>query len=424
MDSKQSLPICSSNIINSDSIEDIKVFIKFSNSNNTNNTHTNTNKRSLFFEENREVIYSNSTTTKNTNNTNTPNTNPKIIPNTTTTDLSNTDNSNRKYKFDYIFSEYESTSIITEAIKYNIFNALKTNDKNVTFFSIGESEKSDFMFGMPNVFQHESFFCYCFDFIINLLQNKFDIILIDYFKTHKDKYVIDLINIQFAFQANIVDFLNYLSGGVDEKNCNTVVVFKFFKFSTENDISQIQREVNLTRTVSFIDIEEDKPSNNSINFGGSSSVGNENNVNLKNNTPNTNPTPISPTPIPSNNHGYISAFQNFSNIIDSLYNMNLDLYPESNCINTALFTETLRIDNSFIIFFGFVDPYLLKLKESFNLLDILNKAKYIKTEPFYNTVHFNFESLINDSKYSKQEFYNLEFIVSLYIFNITLFYYY
>lgn len=44
-----------------------------------------------------------------------------------------------KYKYDYIFSDYENTLLITSSIKMTISNLIR-NEKNLTFFSFGEEK--------------------------------------------------------------------------------------------------------------------------------------------------------------------------------------------------------------------------------------------------------------------------------------------
>jgi hypothetical protein len=44
-----------------------------------------------------------------------------------------------KYKFDYIFSDFENTSLIASSIKMTISNLI-SNEKNLTFFSFGEEK--------------------------------------------------------------------------------------------------------------------------------------------------------------------------------------------------------------------------------------------------------------------------------------------
>lgn len=85
------------------SSEDIKVFLKLS-SKDENSSH----KRVFFFEENREDLL-----------------------------LQKGTESLKKYKYDYIFSDYENTVLIASSIKSTVANLIR-NEKNLCFFAFGE----------------------------------------------------------------------------------------------------------------------------------------------------------------------------------------------------------------------------------------------------------------------------------------------
>ena len=65
-------------------------------------------KRVFFFEENREVLL-----------------------------LQKGEESLSKYKYDYIFSDYENTLLVSSSIKSTISNLIR-NEKNLCFFAFGE----------------------------------------------------------------------------------------------------------------------------------------------------------------------------------------------------------------------------------------------------------------------------------------------
>ena len=48
-----------------------------------------------------------------------------------------------KYKYDYIFSDYENTLLIASSIKSTVTNLLK-NEKNICFFTFGEEKLGKF----------------------------------------------------------------------------------------------------------------------------------------------------------------------------------------------------------------------------------------------------------------------------------------
>lgn len=118
-------------------------------------------------------------------------------------------------------------------------------DKNLSFFCLGNSQKDSFFFGSANYFTHNSFCINSIKLVINLLKktNPFDIILIDYIKINKDKFLLDHRNLQFNFQVSIIDFLNFISSTEFDQSlsCSTFVVFKFFKYIDDNDQSKTER---------------------------------------------------------------------------------------------------------------------------------------------------------------------------------------
>lgn len=87
------------------SYDDVKVFVKLS-----SKEESSMYKRVFFFEENREVLL-----------------------------LQRGTESLLKYKYDYIFSDYENTLLIASSIKSSISNLIR-NEKNICFFSFGEEK--------------------------------------------------------------------------------------------------------------------------------------------------------------------------------------------------------------------------------------------------------------------------------------------
>jgi hypothetical protein len=132
-------------------------------------------KRIFFFEENREVLL-----------------------------LQKAKDSTRRYKFDYIFSDYENNILIANSIK-NIITNLIHNEKNLCFFTFGEEKlgkivilklgKTKFLFGNSNKIFHDSFFRYTVDIIEKVLRKEFtfDNILIDIVKVANEKFVLDYV---------------------------------------------------------------------------------------------------------------------------------------------------------------------------------------------------------------------------------------
>lgn len=86
-------------------------------------------------------------------------------------------------------------SLIYESLEEDVRQKLK-NDKNLSFCCIGESLKDNFFLGATNYFTHDSFFIKVLNLTIKLLKEdeKFDIILIDFIKFHKEKFLLDYVS--------------------------------------------------------------------------------------------------------------------------------------------------------------------------------------------------------------------------------------
>jgi hypothetical protein len=110
----------------------------------------------------------------------------------------------RKYKFDYIFSDYENNILIANSINNMISNMI-LNQKNVSFLTFGEEKlgtyshnplgKTKFFFGKSGKVSHDSFFKYTYDTIVKILSEEFafDNLLIDIIKINKEKFVLDYV---------------------------------------------------------------------------------------------------------------------------------------------------------------------------------------------------------------------------------------
>jgi hypothetical protein len=103
---------------------------------------------------------------------------------------------------------------------------------------------------------------------------------------------------------------------------------------------------------------------------------------------------------------------NIKNLFESISNNDFEKFCEINSVLTSALIEILRIHNSSLMFFGFIDPNETAVMESLITLEILMKFKMINLSYFFDTLQeVNVESSIFN-KYSKQEFYTLENIVN------------
>jgi hypothetical protein len=111
----------------------------------------------------------------------------------------------RRYKYDYIFSEYENTTLIANSIKGIISNQIN-NDKNICFLTFGEEKlgkqrinlgKTRFLFGNNLRITNDSFFKYMYDNIEKQLNQEYayDNILIDIVKITGERFVLDYVHI-------------------------------------------------------------------------------------------------------------------------------------------------------------------------------------------------------------------------------------
>jgi hypothetical protein len=86
-------------------------------------------------------------------------------------------------------------NLIYETVEEDVRNKLK-KDKNLSFCSVGENIKDNFFFGATNYFTHDSFFIKMLNLTVKVLkeEEKFDIILIDFIKFHKEKFLLDYVS--------------------------------------------------------------------------------------------------------------------------------------------------------------------------------------------------------------------------------------
>lgn len=102
---------------------------------------------------------------------------------------------------------------------------------------------------------------------------------------------------------------------------------------------------------------------------------------------------------------------NMKNLYEAISNNDVEKFCEINSLLTSAIIDVFRIQNSSLIFFGFIDPNEHAIMESLITLEILTKFKMINLAYFFDSLQ---EVNVENSlfiKYSKQEFYILENIV-------------
>lgn len=93
----------------------------------------------------------------------------------------------------------ENQNLFTKSIDPWLCNNIKL-ENNFCFFFIGErKEMLKFLFGGNNYFTHDSFFYNSLNSIYSLLDKRFDIIIIDYFRLKNDKYVVDYVRLLLIY---------------------------------------------------------------------------------------------------------------------------------------------------------------------------------------------------------------------------------
>lgn len=160
-------------IIPNFSNEDTRVFVKLV-SKGENYVSTD---RIFFFDENRENLFYQETKENNTN-------------------------TQIQYKFDYIFSHYDNTMLISRSINLMLANLIE-NEKNVLFITFGENNlgATKFFLGsnQGNLLNNESFFSFAYQTILQTMNKnyQYDNILIEIYKIANEKFIVDYVKINF-----------------------------------------------------------------------------------------------------------------------------------------------------------------------------------------------------------------------------------
>jgi hypothetical protein len=189
------------------------------------------------------------------------------------------------------------------------------------------------------------------------------------------------------------------SESVGMESGHFIISLKFFKFVTEADINKEQREVEIIRTVSFIDTE-----------GFNSSF---TNILMENQSPS----------IATNAKQY--TLLNFKNLIEAIHSQDLEKYSDVNSVYCSLITEILRIQNSTLFFFGFIDQNEPSILESTVTLEIMNKFKNLNSDDFFEILQdLNLDiSNMNENNNLKEEFHTIENIFSEIIYYLEKYFY-
>jgi hypothetical protein len=165
---------------------------------------------------------------------------------------------------------------------------------------------------------------------------------------------------------------------------HVIISLKFFKFVTDADFNREQREVEIIRTISFVDFEGFNQSFTEILL-------NKNTISIKKDAKN-------------------YTLVNLKNFIEAMSSVDLEKYSEINSTLCNVLIEIMRNHNSSIFMFAFVNQNESTLTESTVTLELMNKFKNINTEYFFDVVQeMNMD--ISNMNENKEEYYIAEIIV-------------
>ena len=326
------------------------------------------NKKVFFFEENREILFL------------------KEKP-------------FNKYKYDYIFSESENPMIISSTLNTFIYPLIE-QEKNIIFLAIGKKQlnSSNFIFGSNqyNLLGNDSLFNHSFKTIKQIMKGiHYDKILLELYKIVNDKFVIDFKEIindinNISHVENINQHIKKLelkgklnskslkiNSNSEENEGHMILKIKFFKFLTNNDLSKSQRQIEVIRTFSYIDIKDDEE-----DYYMTKSTGNK-----------------------------LQSVFFFKKMIQSITNYDLDKFTEISSNLTDILRDIFSIPNLYSFIFGLVNEYQDDLDKSLKTLNLLNTCKNIDHDKFYMKLYqMNLSISRIENKALKQDFQILNLI--------------
>ena len=325
------------------------------------------NKKVFFFEDNREILYL------------------KEKP-------------FNKYKYDYIFSESENPMIISSTLNTFIYPLIE-QEKNLIFLSIGKKNlnSSNFIFGSNNynLLGADSLFNYTFKTIKQIMKGiNYDKILFELYKIVNDKFVVDFKEI--INDINSISYIEKINQHIkklglkgkqskslemkynEDNEGHIILKIKFFKFITNNDLSKSQRQIEIIRTFSYIDIKDDEEDNYIKNSAGNNKIN--------------------------------SIFY-FKKMIQSITNYDLNKFIEISSNLTDILRDIFSIPNLYSFIFGLINEYKDDLDKSLKTLNLLNTCKNIDHNKFYNKLeNMNLTISKIENKALKQDFQILNII--------------
>jgi hypothetical protein len=168
-----------------------------------------------------------------------------------------------------------------------------------------------------------------------------------------------------------------INSNSEENEGHMILKIKFFKFLTNNDLSKSQRQIEVIRTFSYIDIKDDEEDNYMAK-----STGNK-----------------------------LQSVFFFKKMIQSITNYDLDKFTEISSNLTDILRDIFSIPNLYSFIFGLVNEYQDDLDKSLKTLNLLNTCKNIDHDKFYMKLYqMNLSISRIENKALKQDFQILNLI--------------
>ena len=289
--------------------------------------------------------------------------------------------------------------IISSTLNTFIYPLIE-QEKNIIFLAIGKKQlnSSNFIFGSNqyNLLGNDSLFNHSFKTIKQIMKGiHYDKILLELYKIVNDKFVIDFKEIindinNISHVENINQHIKKLElkGKINSKSLKTnsnseeneghmILKIKFFKFLTNNDLSKSQRQIEVIRTFSYIDIKDDEE-----DYYMAKSTGNR-----------------------------LQSVFFFKKMIQSITNYDLDKFTEISSNLTDILRDIFSIPNLYSFIFGLVNEYQDDLDKSLKTLNLLNTCKNIDHDKFYMKLYqMNLSISRIENKALKQDFQILNLI--------------
>ena len=224
----------------------------------------------------------------------------------------------------------------------------------------------------------------------------YDKILLELYKIVNDKFVVDfkeiindINNISHVENINQHIKKQELRGKLNSRSLNynnfneaneghMILKIKFFKFLNNNDLSKTQRQIEVIRTFSYIDIKDDEDDNYMA-----ISTGNKN----------------------------VQSIFFFKKMIQSITNYDLDKFAEISSNLTDILRDIFNMPNLYSFIFGLINEYKDDLDKSLRTLNLLDICKNIDHDKFYTKLYqMNLSISRIENKALKQDFQILNLI--------------